>query len=166
MVGRLKLRYAKIADDVVIGRDVRINEFVNLYGCTIGDHSMIGSFVEIQRDAVVGAHCRIQSHSFICSGVTLEDWVFVGHGVMFINDRHPTVRGAESGDWKMQRTIVRAEASIGSGAVIMGGVIIGRGATIGAGAVVTRNVPDAAVVVGVPARALAAAVRAGSETAG
>ena len=139
---------------MVVGRRTRINEFVNLYGCTIGDHCMIGTFVEIQRDAVIGDHCRVQSHTFVCSGVTLEDHVFVGHGVMFINDRHPAVRGAESGDWVLERTLVRSEASIGSGAVILGGVTVGRGARIGAGAVVTRDVADGEVVAGVPARRL------------
>jgi UDP-2-acetamido-3-amino-2,3-dideoxy-glucuronate N-acetyltransferase len=151
--------FAKVSPDVVIGQGVRLNSFINLYGCRIGDHSMIGTFVEIQRDVSVGAHCRIQSHTFVCSGVTIEDYVFVGHGVMFINDKHPTVEGAESGKWTLDGVVIRKGASIGSGAVIMGGVEIGEGAMIGAGAVVTRSVPAKAVVVGVPARAAALAAR-------
>lgn len=143
-----------IAADVVLGRNVRLNAFVNLYGCTIGDESMIGTFVEIQRDVVVGPRCRIQSHSFICSGVTLAADVFVGHGVMFINDRHPSVAATLAGTWKLERIVVETGATIGSGALIMGGVTIGARATVGAGAVVTRNVPPDAIVAGVPARAL------------
>lgn len=149
--------FAKVSPDVVLGEAVRLNSFINLYGCSIGAHSMIGTFVEIQRGAVVGAHCRVQSHTFICSGVTLEDHVFVGHGVMFINDRHPTTQGAEAGTWKLEPVIVRRGASIGSGAVIMAGVEIGEGAVVGAGAVVTRDVPAGAVVKGVPARVAARA---------
>jgi UDP-2-acetamido-3-amino-2,3-dideoxy-glucuronate N-acetyltransferase len=149
--------FAKVAPDVILGAGVRLNSFINLYGCTVGEGSMIGTFVEIQRGAVVGAHCRIQSHTFICAGVTLEDRVFVGHGVMFINDRNPTVSGAESGQWTLEPVLVRQGASIGSGAVIMAGVEIGEEAMIGAGAVVTRNVPAHAVVKGIPARAAAIA---------
>lgn len=152
-------QFAKIAADVEFGQDVRINEFVNLYGCSIGDHSMVGTFVEIQRDARIGDHCRIQSHTFICSGVTIENHVFVGHGVIFINDKLPSARGAENGDWILKPTTVRREASIGSGAIILGGVTIGVGAQIGAGAVVTRDIPDGATVVGVPARAMARGIR-------
>ena len=146
------LRFASITDDVVFGVDVNVNEFVNLYGCRIGDHCMIGTFVEIQRDVEIGPHCRVQSHTLICSGVALEDHVFVGHGVMFINDRYPSVRGAESGDWTLEHTRVRSGASTGSGALILGGITIGRKARIGAGAVVTRDVGDGALVAGVPAR--------------
>jgi acetyltransferase-like isoleucine patch superfamily enzyme len=145
-------QFAKISDDVMLGEGVRLNEFINLYGCAVGDRSMIGTFVEIQRGATVGRHCRIQSHTFICSGVTIEDHVFVGHGVMFINDKHPTVKDAEAGTWKLEPTRIREGASIGSGAVILAGVTVGRGALVGAGAVVTRDVPDGAVVAGVPAR--------------
>lgn len=146
--------FARIAPDVRLGRDVRLNAFVNLYGCTIGDGCMIGTFVEIQRDVVLGPRCRIQSHSFLCSGVALEADVFVGHGVMFINDRHPTVAAALDGSWKLERCLVRRGASIGSGALVFGGVTIGENAVIGAGAVVTRDVPAGATVAGIPARVL------------
>jgi UDP-2-acetamido-3-amino-2,3-dideoxy-glucuronate N-acetyltransferase len=143
----------RIGPEVRLGRNVRLNAFVNLYGCTIGDDCMIGTFVEIQRDVTIGPRCRIQSHTFVCSGVVLEEEVFVGHGVMFINDRHPTVAATLGGTWKLERISVGAGASIGSGALILGGVTIGKGAVIGAGAVVTRNVAPGATVVGVPARA-------------
>ncbi len=146
--------YARVAADVVLGRNVRLNAFINLYGCTLGDDCMIGTFVEIQRDVIVGPRCRVQSHTFICSGVTLEADVFIGHGVMFINDRHPTVAATLAGTWKLDRTRVGAGASLGSGALILGGVTIGAGAIIGAGAVVTHDVPPGATVAGVPARAL------------
>jgi UDP-2-acetamido-3-amino-2,3-dideoxy-glucuronate N-acetyltransferase len=146
------VEFARIAPDVTLGARVRLNSFVNLYGCTIGDHCMIGTFVEIQRDVVVGPRCRVQSHTFICSGVTLEADVFVGHGVMFINDRHPTVAATLAGTWKLERCLVRAGASIGSGALVFGGVTIGENAVVGAGAVVTRDVPAGATVAGVPAR--------------
>lgn len=144
----------RIADDVVLGRDVRLNAFVNLYGCAIGDECMIGTFVEIQRDVTIGPRCRIQSHTFVCSGVTIEADVFVGHGVMFINDRHPSVAATRANTWKLERTLVRAGASIGSGALIMGGVTIGAGATVGAGAVVLHDVAPGEIVAGVPARVL------------
>lgn len=148
--------FARIAPDVQLGRGVRLNAFINLYGCTIGDEAMIGTFVEIQRDVTVGPRCRVQSHTFICSGVTLEADVFVGHGVMFINDRHPTVAATLGGSWKMERCVVRRGASIGSGALIFGGITIGENAVIGAGAVVTRDVAAGSTVVGVPARILRA----------
>jgi UDP-2-acetamido-3-amino-2,3-dideoxy-glucuronate N-acetyltransferase len=148
--------FARIAPDVKLGQRVRLNAFINLYGCAIGDDSMVGTFVEIQRDVLVGPRCRIQSHTFICSGVILEADVFVGHGVMFINDRHPTVAATLAGEWKLERCLVKAGASIGSGALIFGGVTIGENAVIGAGAVVTRDVPAGTTVAGVPARALRA----------
>ena len=144
--------HAVITPDVVLGQRVRLNSFINLYGCRIGDDAMIGTFVEIQRDVVVGARCRIQSHSFLCSGVTLEEDVFVGHGVIFINDRHPSVATTKAGTWKMEPCVVGRGASIGSGALIFGGLRIGEGAVIGAGAVVNRDVPAGATVTGVPAR--------------
>ena len=147
-----------ITNDVQLGIDVKIfhPELVNLYGCSIGDYAKIGSFVEIQKGAIVGNFCKISSHTFICSGVTLEDEVFIGHGVMFINDRYPrsTSRGRlqTEADWEEIPTLIRQGASIGSGAVIMCGVTIGREAMVGAGAVVVHDVPDYAVVAGVPAR--------------
>lgn len=147
-----------ISRDVKLGEGVQIHhpDLVNLYGCTIGDDSRVGAFVEIQKNAIVGRRCKISSHSFICEGVTIEDEVFVGHGVMFINDRYP--RATTDGnlqteqDWKVVETVVKRGASIGSGAVIMCGVTIGEKALIGAGAVVTRDVPRNGIVAGVPAR--------------
>ena len=149
-------RFVNIADDVKLGRDVAIFEFVNLYGCEIGDESRIGTFVEIQRDATIGRRVRIQSHTFICSGVRIEDDVFIGHNVTFINDRHPSAEGARTGAWTLEPTIVRSGASIGSGAVILCGLTIGEGARVGAGAVVVKDVPARATVAGVPARRLPA----------
>jgi UDP-2-acetamido-3-amino-2,3-dideoxy-glucuronate N-acetyltransferase len=154
-VGFLKIpgrRFVNVTDDVELGRDVVIYEFTNLYGCRIGDETQIGTFVEIQRGAVIGCRCRIQSHTFICDAVTLEDEVFVGHGVLFINDRHPNVPDTLAGTWRKEPTLVQRRASIGSGAVILGGVTIGEQAVIGAGAVVTRDVLAGATVAGVPAR--------------
>ena len=150
-----------ITDDVILGHAVKIfhPELVNLYGCRIGDETKLGAFVEIQKTSAVGARCKISSHSFICEGVTIEDEVFVGHGVVFINDRYPRStagdRMATESDWEIVQTLVRKGASIGSGAVVMCGVIIGAGAMGGAGAVVTHDVPDGATVVGVPARLVA-----------
>jgi acetyltransferase-like isoleucine patch superfamily enzyme len=154
-----------IAASVTLGAGVVIHhpELVNLYGCTIGDDTKIGAFVEIQKNAVVGRRCKISSHTFICEGVTVEDEVFVGHGVIFINDRHP--RAVVAGhlqtddDWQVVPTRVRTGASIGSGAVILCGVTIGSHAMVGAGAVVTHDVPDEAVVAGVPARVQAREAR-------
>jgi UDP-2-acetamido-3-amino-2,3-dideoxy-glucuronate N-acetyltransferase len=142
----------------VLGADVVIHHpsLVNLYGCRIGEASRIGAFVEIQKGATIGARCKISSHTFVCEGVAIEDDVFVGHGVMFINDRYPRAttggRLQSDGDWHVVPTRVRRGASIGSGAVVMCGVTIGAGALVGAGAVVTHDVPDGAVVAGVPAR--------------
>jgi acetyltransferase-like isoleucine patch superfamily enzyme len=147
-----------ISGDCKLGRNLTIHHpaLVNLYGCTIGDETTVGAFVEIQKNASVGSRCKISSHSFVCEGVTIEDEVFVGHGVMFINDRYPRAAtdGRKQGDadWKVVTTIVKRGASIGSGAVIMCGVTIGERAMVGAGAVVTRDVPDGATVIGVPSR--------------
>ena len=154
-----------IADSVRLGRDVVIPHpgLVNLYGCAIGDGTKIGAFVEIQKHASIGRLCKISSHTFVCEGVAIEDEVFVGHGVMFINDRYPRATAAgglqTEADWQVVPTRVRTGASIGSGAVIMCGVTIGERATVGAGAVVTRDVPDDAVVAGVPARVRAQEAR-------
>jgi UDP-2-acetamido-3-amino-2,3-dideoxy-glucuronate N-acetyltransferase len=147
-------RFVNIADDVKLGRDVVVFEFVNLYGCEIGDEARIGAFVEIQRGASIGKRVRIQSHTFICTDVHIAEDVFVGHNVTFINDRHPLAATARDGTWTMEPTYVRRGASIGSGAVILCGLTIGEGAVIGAGAVVVRDVPAGATVVGVPARVL------------
>jgi len=149
----------RVAPDVQLGRDVRIFSFVNLYGCTIGDGSRIGTFVEIQKNVAVGKRCKVQSHTFICEGVVIDDEVFVGHNVNFINDRMPRATNPDGSmqtdaDWELERTFVGRRASIGTGAVIMGGVRIGEGALVGAGAVVTKDVPPGAVVAGNPARLL------------
>jgi UDP-2-acetamido-3-amino-2,3-dideoxy-glucuronate N-acetyltransferase len=147
-----------IADNVILGKGVIIfhPELVNLYNCIIGEETKIGGFVEIQKNVVVGAHCKISSHTFICEGVKIEDEVFVGHGVMFINDRYPraTADGQlqTDADWEVVPTLVKRGASIGSGAVVMCGVTIGERALVGAGAVITHDVPDYAIMVGVPAR--------------
>jgi acetyltransferase-like isoleucine patch superfamily enzyme len=143
---------------VRLGKNVQIYCFVNLYGCQVGDDSRIGAFVEIQKNAVIGSRCKISSHTFICEGVTIEDEVFVGHGVMFINDLDPKATAGgqlqTEADWKVVPTRIGKGASIGSGAVILAGVTVGPGALIGAGAVVTKDVPAGAVVAGVPARLL------------
>lgn len=149
--------FSRIAPDVELGEGVQIYGFVNLYGCRIGSGTRIGTFVEIQRGAVIGERCKISSHTFICEGVTIEDECFIGHGVLFINDRHPAAVTADgrlqsAADWQCVPTRVKRRASIGSGAVILCGVTIGEGALVGAGAVVTKDVPPGAVVAGVPAR--------------
>lgn len=150
-----------VSDSVVLGHDVKIfhPSLVNLYGCTIGDATKVGTFVEIQKGAVIGRNCKVSSHTFICEGVEIEDEVFVGHGVMFTNDRHPRATNADGSlqteaDWKVERTLVKRRASIGSGATILCGITIGEGALVGAGAVVLKDVPDHAVVAGVPARVI------------
>jgi acetyltransferase-like isoleucine patch superfamily enzyme len=150
-------RFQSIASDVVLGEGATVHEFVNLYGCTIGAYTRVGAFVEIQRDATIGAHCKISTHSFICSGVHIGDRVFVGHGVMFVNDKNPracnadgTPKGPE--DWTLSETWIEDDASIGTGATILCGIRVGKGAMIGAGAVVTHDVAPGATVVGNPAR--------------
>jgi UDP-2-acetamido-3-amino-2,3-dideoxy-glucuronate N-acetyltransferase len=149
----------RIAPDVKLGRDVRVHAFVNLYGCEIGDETSIGTFVEIQKGVKIGARCKIQSHSFICEGVTIEDEVFVGHNVNFLNDRFPRATNADGtrkteADWTLERTLVKRRAAVGTGAVILPGLTIGAEAIVGAGSVVTQDVPDRATVVGNPARLL------------
>jgi UDP-2-acetamido-3-amino-2,3-dideoxy-glucuronate N-acetyltransferase len=146
----------RLLDDVTFGDDVVVHSFTNLYGCRIGSRTRIGTFVEIQRGAEVGAACKIQSHTFICDGVRIEDEVFVGHGVTFVNDKFPRATDGSGSlqteaDWELLTTVVERGASIGSGATILGGVRIGRGATVGAGAVVTRDVAPGATVMGIPA---------------
>jgi acetyltransferase-like isoleucine patch superfamily enzyme len=149
----------RIADDVVLGRDVRLVAFVNLYGCEIGDESRVGTFVEIQKGARIGRRCKIQSHTFICEGVAIEDDCFIGHGVVFINDTYPRAT-ADGGalqteaDWECLQTVVRRGASVGSGATLLGGITIGENAIVGAGSVVTRDVPPNTIVAGNPARVL------------
>jgi acetyltransferase-like isoleucine patch superfamily enzyme len=149
--------FVRIAPDVHLGKDVRIYAFVNLYGCEIGDESRVGTFVEIQKGAKIGRRVKVSSHSFICEGVTIEDEVFIGHGVMFINDKYPHATNPSGGlqteaDWKCISTLVRQRASIGSNATILCGVTIGENAIIGAGSVVTHDVPAWTVVAGNPAR--------------
>ena len=151
--------FIRIADDVELGEGVRIFSFVNMYGCSVGDGTQVGAFVEVQRGAVIGKRCKISSHTFICEGITIEDECFIGHGVMFINDRLPSAVNTDGSlkgkdDWTCEATRIGKRANIGSGAVIMCGIDIGVGALIGAGAVVTTNVPAGATVAGVPARAL------------
>jgi acetyltransferase-like isoleucine patch superfamily enzyme len=152
-------QYACVASDVKLGKDVRLGKFINLYGCEVGDETKIGAFVEIQKNARVGRRCKISSHTFVCEGVVIEDHVFIGHGVMFINDSYPratTPTGdlQTENDWKLEATLIRKGASIGSGATILSKVVIGEHAIVGAGSVVTRDVPDHAIVAGNPARVL------------
>jgi UDP-2-acetamido-3-amino-2,3-dideoxy-glucuronate N-acetyltransferase len=149
----------RLLSNVDFGEDVVVQAFTNLYGCRIGDHSRVGPFVEIQSGVEVGASCKIQSHSFICTGVTIEDEVFVGHGVIFINDKRPRSTTDEGElqtdeDWELIETVIERRASLGSGAIIMGGVRVGAGAIVGAGAMVTKDVAPGEVVAGNPARAL------------
>ena len=150
-------RFVSIAPSVRLGKDVKLSNFINLYGCEVGDETKIGAFVEIQKNASVGKRCKVSSHTFVCEGVTIEDNVFVGHGVTFVNDSYPratTVEGEmqTESDWKVERTIVRKGASIGSGSTILANVTIGENAIVGAGSVVTRNVPPNSIVAGNPAR--------------
>jgi acetyltransferase-like isoleucine patch superfamily enzyme len=151
--------YLSIAPSVKLGRDVKLSKFINLYGCEIGDETKIGAFVEIQKNASVGKHCKISSHTFICEGVTIEDNVFVGHNVAFINDSYPRATTIEGGlqtesDWRVERTLVKKGASVGSGCTILANITIGENALVGAGSVVTRDVPANAIVAGNPARFL------------
>jgi acetyltransferase-like isoleucine patch superfamily enzyme len=164
-----------IADDVKLGADVRLSKFINLYGCEIGDETKIGAFVEIQKNAKVGRRCKISSHSFICEGVTIEDNVFIGHGVMFTNDSYPRATTSDGGlqteaDWKVERTLVKQGASIGTGATILPNISIGENAIVGAGSVITRDVPANAVVAGNPAKILryleVAETKSSAKTAG
>jgi acetyltransferase-like isoleucine patch superfamily enzyme len=151
------MKYVSIADDVRLGKDVKIANFVNLYGCTIDDNTKIGTFVEVQKNAVIGKNCKIQSHTFICEGVTIEDDVFVGHSVTFINDKYPRATNGKGvlqseADWKVVPTIVKKGASIGSGSTILCNITIGAKAIIGSGSVVTKDVPPNAIVAGNPAK--------------
>jgi acetyltransferase-like isoleucine patch superfamily enzyme len=151
--------YQCIAPDVKLGRDVKLSKFINLYGCEVGDETKIGAFVEIQKNATVGRRCKISSHTFICEGVVIEDNVFIGHGVMFINDSYPRATAADGNlqteaDWKVERTIIKKGASLGSGATILCGITVGENAIVGAGSVVTKDVPANSIVAGNPARVL------------
>ena len=149
--------YQCISDDVTLGKNVKISRFVNLYGCTIGDNTKIGAFVEIQKNAIIGKNCKIQSHSFICEGVVIEDNAFIGHSVTFINDKYPRSTAADGSlqteaDWTVEPTVVKKGASIGSGATILCNVTIGENAIIGAGSVVTKDVPPDTIITGNPAK--------------
>lgn len=157
-----RILHQVVAPDVKLGRNVRISGFVNLYGCEIGDETRIGAFVEVQKGASIGPRCKISSHTFICEGVTIEEGVFVGHNVTFINDRYPRATNAKGelqseADWHCERTFIKRGASIGSGATLLGGITIGENATVGAGSLVTKDVAANAVVAGNPARPLCGA---------
>ena len=149
--------YCAITPDVKLGAGVRLSKFINLYGCEIGDNTKIGAFVEIQKNATVGKNCKVSSHTFICEGVTIEDNVFIGHGVTFINDSYPraTIDGGKlqtEQDWKVERTVIKKGASLGSGVTVLSNITIGENAIVGAGSVVTKDVPANAIVAGNPAR--------------
>jgi acetyltransferase-like isoleucine patch superfamily enzyme len=150
--------YLCIAPDVKLGRDVRLSKFINLYGCQIGDETKIGAFVEVQKNATIGKRCKISSHTFVCEGVTIEDNVFIGHGVTFINDSYPRATAGgqlqTEADWKVERTVVKTGASVGSGATILSNTCIGENAIVGAGSVVTKDVPPNTIVAGNPAKVL------------
>ena len=155
------MEFCRVSPDVKLGKDVKIFAFVNLYGCTIGDGTKVGTFVEIQKNAFIGKNCKISSHTFICEGVTIEDDVFIGHNVTFINDMYPRSTAEGGGlqteaDWKVVPTFVRKGASVGSSATILAGVTVGEGAIVGAGAVVTKDVPAWTIVAGNPAKVLRA----------
>ncbi len=148
-----------IAPDVKLGRDVKLSKFINLYGCEVGDETKIGAFVEIQKNAKIGKHCKVSSHTFICEGVTVEDNVFIGHSVTFINDSYPRATTAEGdlqseADWNVERTLIKKGASIGSGTTVLSNVTIGENAIVGAGSVVTKDVPPNSIVAGNPAKFL------------
>ena len=151
--------YLSIAPDVKLGQQVKLSKFISLYGCEIGDETKIGAFVEVQKNAIIGKFCKVSSHTFICEGVTIEDHVFIGHGVTFINDSYPRATTSEGqlqteADWKLERTLVKKGASIGSGATVLSGISIGENAIVGAGSVVTKDVPPNTIVAGNPARVL------------
>jgi acetyltransferase-like isoleucine patch superfamily enzyme len=149
--------HLSVADDVKLGEGVRLSVFINLYGCSIGDNTKVGAFVEVQKNAVIGKNCKISSHTFVCEGVTIEDNVFIGHGVAFINDSYPRATTGDGtlqteADWKVEPVLVRKGASVGSGSTILGNVTIGENAIVGAGSVVTKDVPPNTIVAGNPAR--------------
>ena len=151
------MNYLCISEDVRLGKDVRLSKFINLYGCAIGDNTKIGAFVEVQKNASIGRNCKISSHTFICEGVTIEDDVFIGHGVTFVNDTYPRATAADGklqteADWKVEPTLIKKGASIGSGATILANVTIGERAIVGAGSVVTRDVLPDTIVAGNPAK--------------
>jgi acetyltransferase-like isoleucine patch superfamily enzyme len=151
--------FVAIAPDVKLGKNVKLSKFINMYGCSVGDDTKIGAFVEIQKNASIGNNCKISSHSFICEGVTIEDAVFIGHSVTFINDSYPRATTGDGqlqteADWKVERTLIKKGASIGSGSTILANVTVGAGAIVGAGSVVTKDVPANAIVAGNPAKIL------------
>ncbi|HZC22290.1 MAG TPA: acyltransferase [Candidatus Binatia bacterium] len=151
--------YVCISEDVKLGKDVKLSKFINLYGCEVGDETKIGAFVEIQKNATVGKRCKISSHTFICEGVAIEDNVFIGHGVTFINDSYPRATTADGSlqtesDWKVERTVIKKGASVGSGSTILANITVGENAIIGAGSVVTKDVPPNSIVAGNPAKLL------------
>ncbi len=153
------MNYLCVSEDVRLGKDVRLSKFINLYGCTIGDNTKIGAFVEVQKNATIGRNCKISSHTFICEGVTIEDDVFIGHGVTFVNDSYPRATARDGrlqteADWIVEPTLVKQGASIGSGATILAKVTIGEGAIVGAGSVVTKSVSPGSIVAGNPAKEL------------
>jgi acetyltransferase-like isoleucine patch superfamily enzyme len=152
-------QYLCVAPDVKLGKNVKLSKFINLYGCEVGDDTKIGAFVEIQKNSKIGKNCKISSHTFVCEGVTIEDGAFVGHGVTFINDSYPRATTEEGQlqteqDWKVEKTLVKSRASIGSGSTILSNVVIGENAIVGAGSVVTKDVPANAIVAGNPAKVL------------